>query len=463
MIAFNKRRNTLEQETYHYELQDIPEPNLFRETFPYHQPPKVPFNHRLVPMDPPDDIWITDTTFRDGQQARTPFSVQQIVDLFTMLHRLGGPNGLIRTSEFFLYTDSQKQAVTACLEQGFRYPEITGWIRARKEDFKLVRQMGLRETGILTSVSDYHIFLKLNKTRREAMDDYLGIVRSALDAGVLPRCHLEDITRADFYGFVVPFVQELMRLAREANVPVKVRACDTMGYGIAYPGASMPRSVKGIIYGLVHHAGVPSEWLEWHGHNDFYRAVNNAATAWLYGCSGANGTLLGIGERTGNTPIEALVFEYMGLRASDDGMQPQVITEMARYFEREIGYEIPPQQPFVGRNFNVTRAGIHADGLLKDEEIYNIFDTDALLNRPAGVAITNTSGTAGVAHWINAYYDLEPTRRVEKTHPGVAKIVEAVTKEYDGGRTTAIADEEMAALVAEHLPEVVSGSPHEAG
>jgi len=456
MIAFNRRRNTLEQETYHYELQEVKDPNLFRQIFPYHQPPKVPFNHRLVPMDPPGEIWITDTTFRDGQQARPPFTVQQIVEIYTMMHRLGGPNGVIRSSEFFLYSDNHKRAVDACLEKGFRFPEITGWIRARKEDFKLVKQMGLSETGILTSVSDYHIFLKLKMGRREAMKMYLGTVSSALEAGVVPRCHLEDITRADIYGFVVPFVLELMRLAEEAKMPVKVRACDTLGYGVTYPGASLPRSVKGIVYGLVHHAGVPSEWLEWHGHNDFYRAVDNAATGWLYGCAAANGTLLGIGERTGNTPIEALVFEYMGLRGTDSGMQPQVITEIAEYFEREIGYEIPPQQPFVGREFNVTSAGIHADGLLKDEEIYNIFDTDALLNRPVSVAVTNASGSAGVAHWINAHYGLEAEERVDKSHPGVAKIVAAIGKEYDAGRTTVMSDEEMEALVKEHIVELTS-------
>jgi isopropylmalate/homocitrate/citramalate synthase len=456
MIGFNKRRNTLEQETYHYELQDVAEPNLYRDLFSYQAPPMIAFNHRLVPMDPPDEMWMTDTTFRDGQQSRPPFTVKQIVDLYTLLHRLGGPNGMIRMSEFFVYTEAQKKAVTACLELGYRYPEITGWIRARKEDFKLVKQMGLRETGILTSVSDYHIFMKLKKTRREAMDGYLDIVRSALEAGVVPRCHLEDITRADFYGFVVPFVQELMRLSKEAKMTIKVRACDTLGYGTAYPGTSMPRSVKGIIYGLVHHAGVPPEWLEWHGHNDFYRAVSNAGIAWMYGCAGANGTLLGIGERTGNTPLEALVFEYMQLRGSANGMQTQVITEMADYFENEVGYEIPHNQPFVGRDFNVTRAGIHADGLLKDEEIYNIFDTDALLNRPVGVAISNTSGSAGIAHWINAYYKLKANHIVEKSHPGIAKVAAAIETEYNDGRTTSMSDPEMAALVEEHIPEVGS-------
>jgi isopropylmalate/homocitrate/citramalate synthase len=454
MISFNKKRNTLEQETYHYELQDVPEPNLYRDIFSYVAPPKVPFNHRLVPMDPPEEIWITDTTFRDGQQARPPFTVTQTVDLFTMLHRLGGPNGIIRMTEFFLYSSNHKKALEACLSLGFRYPEITGWIRAHKEDFKLVRQMGLRETGILTSVSDYHIFLKFRKTRRQVMDDYLGIVKSALEAGVVPRCHLEDITRADFYGFVVPFVQELMRLAEQAKVPIKVRACDTLGYGVTYPGASIPRSVNGIMYGLVHHAGVPSEWLEWHGHNDFYKVLTNASTAWLYGCAAANGTLLGIGERTGNTPIEGLVFEYMGLRGTDGGMQTQVITEIADYFHTEIGMEIPHHQPFVGRDFNVTRAGIHADGLMKDEEIYNIFDTDALLNRPVAVAISDTSGAAGVAHWINANYRLAADRMIAKTHPGIAEIVAAIAEEYDGGRTTSISNEEMDTFVKRCIAEL---------
>jgi isopropylmalate/homocitrate/citramalate synthase len=249
-------------------------------------------------------------------------------------------------------------------------------------------------------------------------------------------------------------VQELMRLSQEAKMPVKIRACDTLGYGVTYPGASIPRSVNGIIYGLVHHAGVPSEWLEWHGHNDFYKVLTNASTAWLYGCAAANGTLLGIGERTGNTPIEGLVFEYMGLRGTDNGMQTQVITEIADYFQQEIGMDISPGQPFVGRDFNLTRAGIHADGLLKDEELYNIFDTDALLNRPSAVAISDTSGTAGIAHWINANYHLIPERRIQKNHPGIVPIAAAIAKEFDAGRTTSISNEEMEVLVKQHIPEL---------
>jgi isopropylmalate/homocitrate/citramalate synthase len=195
------------------------------------------------------------------------------------------------------------------------------------------------------------------------------------------------------------------------------------------------------------HAGVPSQWLEWHGHNDFYKAVSNSTTAWLYGAGGVNCSLFGIGERTGNTPLEAMVFEYAQLKGTLDGMDTTVITELAEYFEKEIGYRVPSRTPFVGKNFNVTRAGIHADGLLKNEEIYNIFDTDKFLNRPVLVAVSNTSGLAGIAHWINTFYKLKGEKAVDKSNPVVHKIKEWVDEEYETGRVTVITDDELINII----------------
>ena len=452
MIEKNKHTNLLEQSQYKYSLQDVDEPNLYREIYPYDEVPKVAFNHRRVPLCMPDDIWITDTTFRDGQQSRAPYTASQIVDMYKMLSRLGGPKGIIRQSEFFVYTKKDREAVERCMDLGYDFPEITTWIRAKKEDFELVRSMGIKETGILVSCSDYHIFKKLGLSRGEAMDHYLGVVKKAFDAGIRPRCHLEDITRADFYGFVVPFVNELSDLSHEANIPVKIRMCDTMGYGVSYPGVALPRSVPGIVYGLHHYADVPSDMLEWHGHNDFYKGVVNAVNAWLYGASAVNCSLLGIGERTGNIPLEAMVIEYAALRGSFDGMDPTVITEIAEYFKRELGYKIPPMTPFVGDNFNVTRAGIHADGLMKDAEIYNIFDTEAILNRTAEVAISNTSGTAGIAYWINKHYNLPDFRKVTKQDDIVIKVKAVVDELYADGRTTLLGDDELHSIIEKISP-----------
>ena len=449
MLEISSKTNLLEQSTYKYSLQDVKEPNLYREVYPYTDVPRIPFNHRRVPIGMPQDIWITDTSFRDGQQSVEPYTVKQIVDLFKLMSRLSGPYGIIRQTEFFVYSHKDREALLKCQELGLKFPEITTWIRASREDFKLVKDLGIRETGILVSCSDYHIFKKMKMTRKECMDYYLQTVCDAFEAGVMPRCHLEDITRADFYGFVVPFVNELMKLSKQAGIPVRIRACDTMGYGIPYPEVAIPRSVPGIVYGLQHYSEVPSEMLEWHGHNDFYKAVSNATTAWLYGASGVNCSLLGIGERTGNVPLEAMVFEYASLRGSFDGMDPTAITEIAEYFSKEMGYEIPPMTPFVGRNFNVTRAGIHADGLLKDEEIYNIFDTKKILNRSATVLLGKTSGLAGIAYWINENYRLSASEAIDKKDPLVIAVKEWIDAEYEDGRQTTLSTGEIEEKIEE--------------
>ena len=86
-------------------------------------------------------------------------------------------------------------------------------------------------------------------------------------------------------------------------------------------------------------------------------------------------------------------------------MDTTVITELAEYYEKELKYHIPDRTPFVGKNFNATRAGIHADGLLKDQEIYNIFDTEKILHKPPTVIVDSFSGLAGIAFWINKYYN----------------------------------------------------------
>ena len=130
-------------------------------------------------------------------------------------------------------------------------------------------------------------------------------------------------------------------------------------------------------------------------------------------------------------------------------MHTTVITELAEYYEKEIGYHIPERTPFVGKNFNVTRAGIHADGLLKNEEIYNIFDTEKFLNRPVLCAVSNTSGLAGIAHWINTYYKLNDDAKISKSSELVAYVKTWVDAEYESGRVTVLTDEELLSVIAE--------------
>ena len=130
MARWNPLKKVLDHEHtrfWQYDLKNISEPNLQRDVFPYEEVCRIDFDHKFIPIDPADELWITDTTFRDGQQARPPYTVDQILKIFDFLSRLSGPRGVIRQTEFFLYSDRDKAAVRRCQERDVPYPEITGW------------------------------------------------------------------------------------------------------------------------------------------------------------------------------------------------------------------------------------------------------------------------------------------------------------------------------------------------
>lgn len=437
------------------EIENVNEPNLYRDIFPYSDVPKVKFDEESVSMNLPNNICITDTTFRDGQQSMTPFKEEQIGQIYKYLNKLDNNSGIIRQTEFFIYTNRDIKAIEDCQNMGYEFPEITTWIRANIKELERVKKLGIKETGILMSCSDYHIFKKFKSTRKEIFNKYIAIVAKALEYGIVPRVHLEDITRADFFGFVIPLVRKLMEMSKEANIQVKIRACDTLGLGVSYPTAILPRSIPKIISGLVKYGNVPSSALEWHGHNDFYHVVPGSVTAWLYGSAGVNTTLFGIGERTGNCPLEAMVMEYSQIKGNTKKMNLKVITELAHYFTSTMGFEIPPRTPFVGSDFNLTRAGIHADGMLKDEEIYNIFDTSKILDRPILIAVNEYSGLAGIAAWINTYFKLENDDKISKKDERVVLVKKWVDSEYKSGRNSTISNKELELAVKTVFQELI--------
>jgi isopropylmalate/homocitrate/citramalate synthase len=151
-----------------------------------------------------------------------------------------------------------------------------------------------------------------------------------------------------------------------------------------------------------------------------------------------------------------MVMQYASMRGTLDGMDTTAITDIAEYFKKELGYDIPPMTPFVGSAFNLTRAGVHADGMMKDAEIYNIFDTEKVLGVPASVSISKTSGTAGIAYWINQHYKLPASECVTKRDEIVVKMKEHIDALYAEGRVTLMTDaelEEMYVSFAKQNPE----------
>ncbi len=374
------------------------------------------------------------------------FSTEQMVSLFKLISALGGEKGLIRQTEFFAYSDKDRKAIEKCKELNLRFPEITAWIRADKQDIKMIEELEIKETGVLMSCSDYHIFKKLKLSKEKAIKKYLDIAECVLERGITLRCHFEDITRADIKGFVIPLINELNKLANSNLSSVKFRLCDTLGVGLPSESSAQPRGVPDLLKELYCNTDISAERLEWHGHNDFYKAVINGTSAWMHGVSAVNCTLLGIGERTGNIPLEAMLFEYASLKGTFNGANINVISEIRNYFIDKIKYNLPENTPFVGNNFNTTKAGIHADGLLKGGDIYNSYDTYKFLNSKPRVCLNKTSGKAGIAYWINSYYNL--SNGISKEHPIVGIIYEYINSEYENNsRLSYINDMEITALI----------------
>ena len=416
-------------QSMYIQINNTSEQNRHRGVYPEGAAPRL-IAHGLPPAVA---LRITDTTFRDGQQAGEPFSLAAALALHDVLVRLDAGSGRIAQTELFLYADRDRALIEAIRETGARYPEPTAWIRADARDLGLVRAAGLAETGILCSASDHHIFGKLGWTRREAFTRYTDLVRAVIDAGIRPRVHLEDVTRADLDGFVLPLAAALVELGRERGVPVKLRLCDTLGLGLPWREAELPRSVPRLVSALRESAGVAPAELEWHGHDDLGKVHANATAAWLAGCAAVNGTLGGIGERTGNEPIELAAIELAGIDPGC-GLDLSALGELPAALAL-AGAPVSPRRPVIGADAFLTRAGVHIDGLLKDPEIYLPFDP-ALVGRSADVALNDRSGAAGVA-WV---------LRRDKRDPVVAAVAARIAAEFAEGRTAEVTPAEVRAL-----------------
>lgn len=401
-------------------------------------------------------LYICDATFREGQQAGRSFTVEQMVRLYDLLHRLGGPDGFIRSSEFFCYTPKDRRAVEACRALGHPFPRITGWARATRQDLLAARELEMQEVSLLMSVSPQHMRHKFGWTDAEATTRYLAVLDDALSLGLTPRCHFEDVTRADVPGFCIPLARGIMDRARDSGRAIIIRLCDTLGLAMPYAGAVLPLGVEALVRAFVEHAGVPGAWLEFHGHNDFHRAHANTVTAWLVGCAGASASLLGLGERAGTASVEGLAAEYRLLAPERARVDLHVLGELVCTLE-SMGVSIPEQQPLLGGRAFAHVAGLHLDGLRKAPETYEAFDPGLVLGRQSRIIITDKSGRAGVAAWLEREFGMPAA---DKEHPLVTALLHVVTQAGEQGRAAPFSNGELRAMALLCHPPVPQQSWH---
>lgn len=429
-------------------VEDTATPEYFPDSFPQDGFPRYTWTDR--PASLPAEVWTTETTHRDGQQGGLPLTTAQSLKIYDVMCAFSGESRAIRQAEFFVYRDPDRRALEGALERfGSGAPvEPTTWIRAKREDVQLIRSLGVAETGMLASASDYHTFHKFTPGgRKRAADAYLTAVEIALGEGIRPRLHLEDATRAPM-AFILPFVEAVMKLADGygPSLRPKIRVCDTMGLGLPYDDVALPRSVPRMFREL-RALGLSSEQLEFHPHNDLWMIVPNCLAAVREGCSAVNGTLLGKGERTGNAPLEAVLVHLIGMGYFSEGAPDfTALNTLERLYE-EMDQGLPPKYPLYGRDAHRTRAGIHADGLNKFWWMYAPFDVPSLLGRPLEVSLTKDSGVAGLVFLIKQHLGVE----VRKDDEGLLEVHNWVLQQFDGGRATAIEWEELEPVITARL------------
>jgi isopropylmalate/homocitrate/citramalate synthase len=427
-------------------IPDTPQPDYFLDQFPRDGFPRYAWEQR--PSALPAQAWTTETTHRDGQQGGLPLTAEQSLKIYDILCAFNGGSGAIRQAEFFVYRPSDRAALEGALERwhGGAPIEPTTWIRASVKDVELIKALGVRETGMLASASDYHTFHKFKPGgRSQAAQTYLDAVRVTVDAGIRPRLHLEDATRASM-DFIAPFVAAVQEICAPSGLRPKFRVCDTMGLGLPYEDVALPRSIPRMIKAL-RSLGLDAEDLEFHPHNDTGLVTANCLAAIRAGCAVINGTSLGKGERTGNAPLEQVLLHLIGMGYfADDQPDFTALNDLAALYA-DMGEALPPKYPLYGRDAHRTRAGVHADGLNKFWWMYAPFNVPDLLGRPLEVSLTKDSGVAGVVFLIRQHLGLD----LAKDHRAVQAAQSWLTAEFDGGRQTSVEWEELGPRVAAAL------------
>ena len=431
--------------------------------------PPLPMEDEPAPIPPVTDKThrklITDTTLRDGAQDPhfALFPVDARLAYFDLLHELDNGTGAIEQIEVFIYQQRDLWALERLLEREYEFPQVTTWTRAIPKDIKDLVEISrgsIKETGMLASSSDHHIFDKLKyRSKAEAVEKYLAPILTACENGIRPRIHLEDTTKADIFGFVIPFMQ---RVLDETDNWAKFRICDTIGWGSPDPYAPLPVGIPRLISTLVQETGAE---LEFHGHNDFGMATANSMAALRYGCRRVNVAFAGLGERTGNTALEQVLASYIR-EYSDPGFKLDVVARIRDLITNEV-CTIPPKQPIIGEVFS-TQAGLHQTGVRRSDEagggpIYLPFDA-ALVGDEAVEQhrIGALSGMDGIVSVLNRKVKEETGQ--EGTYSNVSRAVKHVydhiQASYDGAydresdtlvgqRRTFFSAEEILALARE--------------
>jgi isopropylmalate/homocitrate/citramalate synthase len=403
------------------------------------------------------EVFISDSTIRDGSQMPgVVMSKSQKLQIYEYLHKIG-----IEKLEAFLFNKRDKEAAKAMLNKGYEFPEVTGWARANPADIDIILEMdGIKETGILMSVSDSHIIDKMGLPNREAAEEkYLDALQYAVDHGLRTRAHIEDMTRADNYNFVFPLCKKLIEIDPDCTI----RLCDTLGMGVPFDGVDEPYGIPQMVRYLKDEVGVKN--IETHVHDDFGLGMANSLAGYWYGANWSSLTFLGIGERAGNTEMEKIVLFLIQRVEGFEKYNLEAATEFGKFMESELGIRVPRNKAVVGKNIFAHESGIHTAGVIKNPFTYEAYLPE-IVGGKRQLLIGDSSGMEVLRHKVEETLNelMKVRTKVLKKDPRLKAIQSDIQRLYDKElRVSCISDEEIKGYVEKYFmfEPIVESETHE--
>ncbi len=403
------------------------------------------------------EVFISDSTIRDGSQMPgIVMSKKQKMQIFEFLHKIG-----IEKLESFVFNPRDKESVKAMIKKGYEYPEVTGWARANPADIDLILEAdGIKETGILMSVSDSHIIDKMGLPDRNAAEEkYIDAIQYAVDHGLQTRAHIEDMTRADNHGFVYPLIKKIIEIDPDCTI----RLCDTLGMGIPFLSVEEPYGIPQIVQHLKNEIGVKN--IETHIHDDFGLGVANTLAGYWYGANWSSLTFLGIGERAGNTEMEKILLFLQQRVEGFDKYNLEGVTEFARLVESELGIRVPRNKAVVGKNIFAHESGIHTAGVIKNPFTYEAYPPE-IVGGKRQLLIGDSSGLEVLRHKVEETLNelIKVKTKVMKRDPRLKSIQADIQRLYEKElRISCISDEEIRGYVEKYFmfEPIVEAETHE--
>ena len=358
------------------------------------------------------------------------------LDSTTCSAELGGPRGVIRQTEFFLYTEQRSGDARPLPRLGHRYPECTGWIRANKGDFRLVEDAGLKETGHAHQLLGLPHLQKLKfKSRKSAWTRYCEVVED----GVCRR-RAAAVPPGGRYPGRHRRLRAALRRAADANERAGARRLDGQDPALRHDGIWLELSrawpcrgaFPSSFYKLNQEVGRPQRPPGMARPQRLPQGPHQRGDRLALRLRRAQRDAFRFRRADRQPAAGRRVIEYIALKGDLCG---DATPESSPSWPTTCGpsaCRFPDNYPFVGRNFNTTQAGIHAGGLRQDERIYNIFDTTKLLRPPPRVSITDKSGPTAWPTGSTSFFGLKGDRGINviKMH----KLARWVTDQYEKSR-----------------------------